>query len=326
MQPELIYQPDSVSGDFIFNNLPDSPDSQVYLDSSENYTHRLDLINLEEETGVKTEKQVQPVSSTAAELRYQWWQREKSLLVGGTRLMEPRTDVLVAIAIASPGTELQLPQRMINQVNYDWLIIVLLVSVALFASIRTSWNKYMLNLFYSVTNYSTSYRMFQEKNTSLQHGAFQLDVLFYLIFSVFFYQMLTYFRIELPFQDFYLYLISVGVVLGYFAIKKTIYLLMGFIFDRKSETGEYLFHTGNFNRVAGLILIPVVAIIAFSPFGNLQIPVLAGLIIVLLLYFLLILRGFMILLKKQFSIFYLFLYFCTLEILPLVLLYRILVR
>lgn len=327
MQPEITYQPNSASGNFIYQEMPVTTEDHRQLDTSDNLSHGVDSsLTLSESTEVNTGTQIQPIVSTAAQMRSRLLQRENNLLVGGSRYMEPRADALIAVAMASPQPQLQLPQRVINHVNYDWLTVVLLISVALFASIRTSWNKYMMNLFLSVTNYSTSNRMFQEKNTSLQQGSFQLNLLFYIIFSAFLYQLLTFFRTGLPFRNFYLYLASLILVVGYFAFKKTVYLLMGYIIDKRFETGEYLFHAGNFKKVTGLILIPVVAIIAFFPFGNMQIPVLAGLIIVSLLYFTLILRGFIILLKKQFSIFYLFLYFCTLEILPLVLLYRILVK
>jgi hypothetical protein len=327
MQPEITYQPDSATGNLFIENLPVSTDNNLRLERS--VIHSTDIPTSPQTTEIQEtakETQVRSALSASAQLRQSWWQRERNLLVDGSRYMEPRADALATLVMVSPQPELQLPQRLIQQVNYDWLTVVLLLSVAIFATIRTSWNKYMVNLFLSVTNYSTSNRMYQEKNTSLRQGSFLLDVLFYLTFSAFLFQVLNYFRLDFPFRNFYLYLISFGVVLGYFFFKKAIYRIMGFILERKTETIEYLFHAGSFKRVAGLVLLPVVAIIAFFPFGNLQIPVIAGLIVVSLLYFLLILRGFIVLLKKQFSIFYLFLYFCTLEILPLVLLYRILVK
>lgn len=251
-------------------------------------------------------------------------QREQNLMVGGSQFIEPRNEVnLVALATTNQG--LHLPQRTINSISYDWITLMLLVAVALFASVRTTWNKYMINLFQSTINYSTALRMYQEKNSSHFYGAFQLDVLFYLIFSVFAFQVLNYFRIDLPYQNFFLYLFCLAFIVFFFMVKNTIYRFMGVLIRKRSETGEYLFNANNFKRVAGLILLPLVAVIAFYPYGKENIPVIAGVVIVLFLYSLLVLRGFMILLKKQFSIFYLFLYFCTLEFLPLVLLYKILV-
>jgi hypothetical protein len=81
----------------------------------------------------------------------------------------------------------------------------------------------------------------------------------------------------------------------------------------------------NVNRIAGLVLFPVVLLVAYYPGEDPAIPVVTGIIVAFILYFMLIYRGTIILLKKQLSIFYLFLYFCTLEFLPLVLIYKIVV-
>ena len=156
-------------------------------------------------------------------------------------------------------------------------------------------------------------------------GAFLLDMLFYLIFAVFMFQVLQFFRVELPYQNFALYLFCLVLLVSFLFFKKSIYRIIGVLIEKKDETGEYLYNVDTYKRVAGLIIIPLVAVIAFYPYGHENIPVYVGISVVAIIYFLLILRGFKILLKKQFSIFYLFLYFCTLELLPLVLLYKILV-
>lgn len=284
------------------------------------------------ETGLSREKtdttpqQIKPPPPTPTQLRNWWWQRENNLLVGESRYIEPRNELQVhSTTTIKENSGLKLPERQINSINYDWVTVNLILALIFLASVRITWSKYLVHLFQSVVNYSTSYRMFQEKNSSLLQGAFRLDLIFYLVFSVFVFQLFVYFKIEIPYQNFYLYLASLAVVLVYLILKKFLYKTLGFIINKTEETSEYLFNLNNFNRVTGLILLPVVAIIAFYPFSNLQVPVIIGITITVFLYFILLSRGFVILLKKQFSIFYLFLYFCTLEFLPLVLLYKILV-
>ena len=266
-----------------------------------------------------------PTPPTAAQQRYWWWQQEKKLLIGDSRYIKPRNESPVITSSIIENSGLQLPERQINSTNYDWLTLLLLVALVLFASVRTIWSKYVVSLFQSVVNYATSIRMFQEKNTSVIQGAFQLDLLFYLIFSAFTFQLVRFFNINLPFSNLKLFLFSIGLILSYFLFKKLIYRVIGFLIEKNSETAEYVFNMNNFTRVAGIVLFPVVTVIAFYPFSNLHVPVTTGIILVAAIYFLLIIRGFVILFRKQFSIFYLFLYFCTLEFLPLILLYKILV-
>ncbi len=283
---------------------------------------------LQQEAGaVETEDSVvpaQPSRPTAAQVRYRLWQREQDLKVDDSRYIKPRKDS-VLIASEKPEAELVLPKDTVNRVNTDWLTIVLLLALVLFATVRRGWSKYLGNLFQSVVNYSTANRMFREQNYSFQHGAFRLDIYFYLVFSVFLFQLIRFSRIDVSFQNFRLYLLVLAGVWFFFQVKKFLYKSTGFIFQNSGETSEFLFNLDNHVRVTGLVLFPVVAIISFSPFNNVEIPVYFGILIVTAIYFLLLFRGFMILLKKQFSIIYLFLYFCTLEILPLVLVYKFLV-
>lgn len=327
MDNRITYQKDTTKGANPLEALPVLPNTGK-LNIERSQTIPIMPLIPRDTTEQKTdtiEASSRPAPPTREQLRYWWWQREKKLLVGDSRYMLPRGEIELTSSLKTETQGFRLPVRRINRENNDWLTLLLMVVLVLLALVRTAWDKYMGNLFHSAVNYSTSSRIFQEKNTSVLQGAFWLDVLFYLVFSVFVFQLLDYFRIDLPWRKIYQYLFSLGLVLVYFSAKKMIYRLMGILVEKKSETGEFLFNMDNFNRVTGLVLFPVVTVIAFYPFSSVLLPIAIGLFVFVSLYLLLLSRGFLILLKKQFSIFYLFLYFCTLEFLPLVLLYKILV-
>jgi hypothetical protein len=111
-------------------------------------------------------------------------------------------------------------------------------------------------------------------------------------------------------------------VVLYFTVKKLLYRLLGSIFIDAADTNEFLFNLDNFNRGTGIVLFPIVGLIAYFPSENPMIAVFLGVFTTLIFYFMLLKRGISILLKKQFPIFYLFLYLCTLEFLPLLLIYK----
>jgi hypothetical protein len=125
-------------------------------------------------------------------------------------------------------------------------------------------------------------------------------------------------------KSFYIYLICLGILIGYFTTKRILYSLIGILTESKHEVQEYLFSITVYNRVLGLFLLPVSATIAFIPLPQVESLLFAGLIIIAIFYLLSLLRGGKIFLKKQFSISYLILYLCTLEFLPLLLVYNIL--
>jgi hypothetical protein len=190
-------------------------------------------------------------------------------------------------------------------------------------SVSAGFSKYINNLFQSLINYPTAFRMYREKNYSILHGAFRLEVLFYLIFSIFILQIISFSSTDNSIFSITVFGKIFGVVIVYFLGKKFAYHALGTIFINTADTGEFLFNMDNFNRGAGIVLFPIVGLIAYYPFENPVIAVILGVFTTAVFYVMLLKRGISILLKKQFPIFYLFLYLCTLEFLPLLLIYKI---
>ncbi len=277
--------------------------------------------SLPEEGSSATQAQSKP---TLAQIRYWRRLREQKLLIGDSRYIEPRNDVYLAGTVIPDNYGMGLPSREINSSGADWLTVTFMLVLVVFASVRNSYSKYLNNLFKGIVNYSTSFRMFREKNYPFLHGAYRLEFFFYIVFSVFMLQVINFLPVEVNHSDIKLFFICLAVTLAYYFFKKLAYQLSGIITERNEEAGEYLFNMDNINRVAGIILFPLVITGVFFPYSNNRFYVIPGLLILLILYLKLLQRGFLILFKKQFSIFYLFLYFCTLEFVPLVLLYNIL--
>jgi len=126
-------------------------------------------------------------------------------------------------------------------------------------------------------------------------------------------------------KSYYVYLACLGIVIGYFTAKRILYYIIGVLTESKHEVQEYLFSITVFNRVMGLFLLPISATIAFIPLSQVELLLFAGLGIIIIFYLMSLIRGAKIFLKKQFSISYLILYLCTLEFLPLLLIYNLLV-
>jgi hypothetical protein len=209
--------------------------------------------------------------------------------------------------------------------NPDWLVGVLLISFLLFASVRLIFNKYLSQLMQSTINYSTFTRTFREKYFNLLHASFRLDLVFSMVFSLFCYQFLTAYKISLGVsKSYYTYLYCLGIVIGYFLAKRIVYYIIGILTESKADVQEYLFSITVFNRVMGIFLLPITATIAFIPINQVELLLIIGFVIIGIFYLMSLLRGGKIFLKKHFSISYLILYLCTLEFVPLILIYNLL--
>jgi hypothetical protein len=223
------------------------------------------------------------------------------------------------------NVEVVFPGKKLVRSNPDWLVGVLVFAFFLFATVRLIFNKYLNQLLQATINYSTFSRALRERYFNLFHASFRLDVIFTLIMALFAYQFLGAYKVNLGFsQSLYSYLFCVAIVIGYFLAKRILYFIVGVLTESRQEVQEYLFNITVYNRVLGLFLIPVTTIVAFVPMSSPQIVLFTGLAIIVVFYLLSLLRGAKIFLKKHFSIFYLILYLCTLEFLPLILIYNIL--
>ena len=247
--------------------------------------------------------------------------REDTMTLALLAPIEPLKVTLLTEELGKP--EIILPVRPIDRNTPDWIVGIFILALLLLATVRLFFNKYLGQLFTSAVNFSTASRMFREKSLSLAHASFRLDMMFYLIFSLFLFQAARVFHVG--FHQVYLveYATIFAGVLAYFILKKFIYFLQGNLCESTTETSEYLFNMNNYNRVLGLFLLPVSLIVAFTPLAETEWVIGAGFLMTGMIYILLIFRGIKILMRKHFSIFYLILYLCTLEILPLLFIYKL---
>ena len=323
METEIIFRQES---DNNLNGIEELP-FQVIQDSTTIQLAPSPVLedNAQEEPVSQTETTQIISRPTAQQIRYSEMQRENKLLVRGSRYMEPISKIRLISSIDVNTEKIGLPYREKVNNNTDWLTIVLFLGLVLFASVKSSFSKYIKHLMQSVFNYSTARRMFQEKNNSIFLASLRLEIFYYIVVSVFFYQLAVHYMIEFLFGKFYLFLICFGLLIAYYLTKIVLYRFLGLLTERQLETSEYLFNMSNFNRIAGIFIFPIITFIAFDSFENTEIVIITGILLLISFYVLLIWRGIEILLIKQFSIFYMFLYLCTLEFLPLLLIYKLVI-
>jgi len=247
---------------------------------------------------------------------------EQTLLVDSAYYIHPRTEYYL-VQENNLAHNLILPTWKINHTSTDWFTILIFLSLFIFASVKYSFGKYLTSLFQSIINYPAASRLFREQNISLKQGSSRLEILFLLVFSLFGYQLTRYFEMSFPFGKFLQFLICFLVLGIFFRLKITAYSMIGFISETQTETDEFLFNMRNHFKILGVLLLPIVGFIAWGPFPLPFYSILAGLVFTSVIYLLTLWRGVKILLKKQFSIFYLFLYLCTLEILPLLVFFKL---
>jgi len=238
-------------------------------------------------------------------------------------MRHPVDSIRVELSTTTAMPTLILPQRLLPKRSADWVVMILILVFALFATVRLFYGKYLSQMFHASINYTTASRLFRERSVSLTHAAFRLDIIFVLSLSLFLYQL---FGKQVNFglsHSLLVYLIFLAATIVYVGVKQMLYAVQGSLTEYRAETQEFLYNMNLYNRILGLGLVPVTLILAFSRLNQPELIVGLGAVMAILCYILLVIRGMKILLRKDFPIFYLILYLCTLEILPLFFIYKL---
>jgi hypothetical protein len=206
----------------------------------------------------------------------------------------------------------------------NWIIGIILFSFIILAWIRLFYNKLLVPTFQSFFNYQLSYSLFNDRSSRSLKASSGLNFIFYLNAGLFLYLVLNYFDISfLNVSGIITYFSYAGFLIITYAFKRIICSFTGYISLTQKVFSEYIHNVFLFNRNLGLFLFPFLIGISYMSDSLTPVFVYTGIGVVVSLYLLRIFRGITIFFNAGFSIFYLILYLCALEFLPLILFFRL---
>lgn len=204
-----------------------------------------------------------------------------------------------------------------------WLFFHLFVLLGFFAWIRMYYGNIISQIVQACTNFQITAKMFKD-NSLLQ---IQLDNILYVLYLLSIASLLYVVEEGFHLKPYELdgglrYLFNLALLVGIFLGRIVLVNLTGFLFNRNNIFKEYLYNYFIFNKLMGMIILPLLLFVVYTT-GILQkVFFWLTLATVALVLFMRLIRSVVFSFKKDVSIFYIFLYLCALEISPLVLLYR----
>ncbi len=118
------------------------------------------------------------------------------------------------------------------------------------------------------------------------------------------------------------WIISFGIIISALTIRHLICIVVGNLSGKTDLFREYLVGIYQAYRLVGVLLLLIATLILYTNFIPLNILFYMGFSVVALLYLIRIFRLFLIFINRHVSIFYLILYLCALEILPVVIIIK----
>ncbi len=207
----------------------------------------------------------------------------------------------------------------------DWMLGIIILSLFLFGWIRVGFNRYYQTAIQASYNFFTARRIFEESNITRSRVFYFMNLLFIINAALFLTQFLEYHHVSIyNLSGILLFLVLIASILILYMVKAFFLYLFDFVLLANRSFASYNFTVFLYNKMAGFLLLPIISILPFVPQYMTFWLFLAGAFIIIMLYFFRIFRGLQIGFKNRLSIFYLILYLCVLEIMPVMILFKVL--
>ena len=208
--------------------------------------------------------------------------------------------------------------------NQLWTSPVLLVIFAIFVWLKIIYGKKLKQLINVFIGNNTVTQLLREEHALSNRLSIFLSIIFILASALFIFQMNSFYHWHLSTQAGFIFYLKLCIALIIvYTVKIELIKLLGFIFKTEHESSEYVFNIFLFNKISGLFLMPIVICIALVKQINSVYFINLGLLLVSFILIYRSIKGYKIgLRKRKISKFYLFMYLCTLEILPLIVLIK----
>lgn len=207
-----------------------------------------------------------------------------------------------------------------------WPTIILGIVLILSVSIKTYDPKKIIQLISCSFSNQKSKQLYRDDYKLTGRVSVFFTINFLLLISFLFFKTNQYFNNNLFSQHNALiqYLLFVFVVLSVYAIKFFGTRFFSYVFKKEDLEKEYLFNLFVFYHTLSIVLFPFLVLLQFSTFFS-DYFLFSAIVIVSMFYFLRLFRILLISYSEQnIGIIQIFLYFCAVEILPLLILVRFL--
>jgi hypothetical protein len=204
-----------------------------------------------------------------------------------------------------------------HPLHTDWMIIIIIVSAFLYSLIKTTSRSISPDfakffLFRGINDPSSRDigGLFHWQSTILNLSSF-------LIIGLFGYSAISYFNlIPVGFKGILIWLLALAIISVAVALRHIVCIVTGAVSGEHEVFRQYLLGIYQTYRFAALFLFVLIILMAYTIILPVGTYIITGIIITGMMYLIRVIRLFVIFLNRNISIFYLILYLCALEILP----------
>jgi hypothetical protein len=216
--------------------------------------------------------------------------------------------------------------RELKDSNPDWLFLVLLFVLGVLTYLRVFYRRNFFQIIAACFNNNLTNQIVRDENLLMQRASVMLNVVFSIIAAAFIYLISIHYDWSLNGMGtgFIRFIFLALFVSAAFTLKFLVLRFCAFLFNLGREMSTYIFNIFIINNLLGLALTPFVALILFGNVLDTSMLIITAVCVTCAAYLYRIGRGLLIAVGYPgFSLTYLFLYLCALEIAPLLVLMKL---
>lgn len=209
--------------------------------------------------------------------------------------------------------------------NKDGLFYLLTGLALYFVLVRLVFRKYMSNLFAVFFGVSLKQKQIREQLLISPLPSLLLNIFFVIAGGIYISFLFDYYHFNVAPNRWYLILYSTIALVLIYTAKLLVLKLMGWIFNISGATDTYIFAVFMVNKILGIFLAPFLMLLTFSSPGIVSVVTILSFVMIATLFaYRYIISYFPVRKEIKVSQLHFFLYICGLEIIPLLLIYKVL--
>lgn len=220
-----------------------------------------------------------------------------------------------------------IPEKLRVVQQMDWKFYLFCSILFILALLRLSFTKYFVDMFRVFFNTSVRQKQLRDQLSQSPLPSLLLNLFFFISGGLFLHFLLEYKGMDGRFPVFFSLLFWITLLAAIYVSKYILTLFFGWVFNEKEAAENYIFVIFHVNKMAGLFILPFVIIWAYMDESWKDIVLtmaLSGLCLLLLARFArawLAVSG-----TLKITLFHFLIYIIAFEIMPLMILYKLLVR
>ncbi len=195
-----------------------------------------------------------------------------------------------------------------------------------FAIIKLLFNKYVNNLVSLVFRGSLKQKQIREQLLQTPLPSLLLNVLFVIVAGLYVSFLLKHFGFALE-TNFWLLVLYCSTVVGcIYLVKFLVLKFTGWIFNMRDAADTYLFIVFLVNKLLGIFLLPLLILMAFAATWTAALYTISYVLVIVFFAYRYIISFAPVRREVKVSQFHFFMYLCAFEVIPLLLIYKVLLK